>query len=542
MVKGKLSKILIALVGVLIAAVTAVIAAALSDNSFTVYAEAETDTGASSTTYRQLIRSTTRERLDGDPLTLTLPNDADHFELIFKLTGSNDYTEEYFLCSAMFTNKAYYPNDVNIQFGSYTQTVDGYTDLYKYITYGNYTDEEFLSEYGQKFNVGYKSDWVYLTLTDERAFMSYFCVETMSPSDKGEYADSLNNVLVSFDKGSDNYNYIFDALANGKTMYLSGNKLEQTINYYKDISAPVKEGYEFTGWYYDEACTQLYKGEAITDDVNLYAGFKPITYTVHYDCSEIDTESTLGLHDRTDKVNYGGVASYIPADDVEGKTFIGWYFENGAKYENAPIYADTTLIGRWGVKQYTLTLHLEGGEGETSVTVAHGSTAEIPTPTRENYRFTGWLIDNMLGFDETEPVTASMNLYAQWARGTFKVTFYVDGEIYNEITVKYGQSLAAVLSENDVAVANVVSYCNVNTYTPAVALAEVTVCDDMQVYLGEKAPQQEEKPKSVSPVKVFFNNVGNFFVINRVPLICIGAGVAVTVLAVIVVVLSKRKH
>lgn len=42
-----------------------------------------------------------------------------------------------------------------------------------------------------------------------------------------------------------------------------------------DIEEPTREGYTFTGWYYDPACTLLWENDTkVEKEVTLYAGWK----------------------------------------------------------------------------------------------------------------------------------------------------------------------------------------------------------------------------------------------------------------------------
>ena len=60
-------------------------------------------------------------------------------------------------------------------------------------------------------------------------------------------------------------------LADSDTVYFSKEKA--TCVYYP-TEAPIKEGYNFTGWYYDEECTQkAQEGNILKEDTTLYAGW-----------------------------------------------------------------------------------------------------------------------------------------------------------------------------------------------------------------------------------------------------------------------------
>ncbi|HEY8390529.1 MAG TPA: InlB B-repeat-containing protein [Clostridia bacterium] len=127
----------------------------------------------------------------------------------------------------------------------------------------------------------------------------------------------------------------------------------------------------------------------------------------------------------------------LPPDPVkEGYTFVGWYYDEEftQPYNGEPIYADTKLYAKFEINKYTVTFNLAGGEvieGEAIQIVEYGNSAVAPTVTREGYRFIGWdkSFDNIKG---------DLIVTAQWERITYTVTFYVDGEVYDVITVYHG--------------------------------------------------------------------------------------------------------
>ena len=146
---------------------------------------------------------------------------------------------------------------------------------------------------------------------------------------------------------------------------------------------PTKEGYRFTGWYLDEACTQLYTEDYITEDLVLYAGFEPIktfiTFNANGGQGSMDTLETIW-----------GQTTNLPGCRFsrEGYKFLGW-----ATSANGPVvYKDNTNI-----------------------------------ITAEN-------------------VGDSMTLYAVWEQISYKVTFVVDGQVYAVVTVAPGTSTEEVIA------------------------------------------------------------------------------------------------
>ena len=110
-------------------------------------------------------------------------------------------------------------------------------------------------------------------------------------------------------------------------------------------SEPTREGYWFTGWFVDAACTSLYSfGTPVTADITLYAGWSnsPV-YTVTF-------ESNGGTPVDSVRVVSGNTVPR-PADPVrEGYTFTGWFADPDCKdaYDFAtPVTGNVTLYAGW---------------------------------------------------------------------------------------------------------------------------------------------------------------------------------------------------
>lgn len=129
-----------------------------------------------------------------------------------------------------------------------------------------------------------------------------------------------------------------------------------TATVYKLPPAPTKEGYRFTGWYTDEACTVKYEGETFTDDITLYAGFEPSqTFTVTF----IDGDYT-----HTETVSYGESVT-TPTRTKNGYNFIGWLYSDNTKYSGQEIKSDVVLTAQWAVKMLKVRFIVDGEEYKT---------------------------------------------------------------------------------------------------------------------------------------------------------------------------------
>lgn len=185
-----------------------------------------------------------------------------------------------------------------------------------------------------------------------------------------------------------------------------------------------QEGYTFLGWYTDSSCTVPYNfAGTVKGNITLYAKQIINTYTVTFN----PTGGTVTSGNAVQTINYGGYAT-APTVTRTGYTFSGW----DKTFNN--ITGDLTVNALWTINTYTVTFNANGGTvtgGETIQTVEYGSSATAPTVTRTGYNFVGW--DK--AFDN---VTGDITITAQWEIIKFTVTFIVDGQVYDTITVDYG--------------------------------------------------------------------------------------------------------
>ena len=212
-----------------------------------------------------------------------------------------------------------------------------------------------------------------------------------------------------------------------------------------DPKQPTREGYRFTGWYTDTACTQKYDFNTIvTRNMSLFAGWEeikptPISYTVKFD-------SDGGTTYPDQKVESGDTATYPGTPVKEGYTFVQWFL-NGEPYDfDTPVTGDITLEAVWKANKVTHTVTFDTGTGTPStVTVEDGHTVDKPAdPEREGYTFNGWMLDGN-PYDFTQKVTGDLTLTASWTPLPVIHTVTVDpnnGQPASEYKVQDGSVFA----------------------------------------------------------------------------------------------------
>ena len=139
------------------------------------------------------------------------------------------------------------------------------------------------------------------------------------------YEGSLSHKLYSFESDSDTsdaFIVFMTCLLYGKyggRVALSGvTSANEIIDYKLRLPDPEKQGYKFTGWFLDEACTKAYQGEILVNgDINLYACWEKIYFTITFYVDnavwkqmEVEYASTLSFTFSSAGINQVNVIGY----------------------------------------------------------------------------------------------------------------------------------------------------------------------------------------------------------------------------------------
>lgn len=116
-------------------------------------------------------------------------------------------------------------------------------------------------------------------------------------------------------------------------------------------SSPTRNGYDFTGWYTNENCSEGSSFDfttPITGDITLYAGWFPDYHVVTFVTGETDSQEFQ-------IVAYGQKAMKPEENPTRsGYTFGGWYADaectTAFDFENTTITSDTSIYAKWDVK------------------------------------------------------------------------------------------------------------------------------------------------------------------------------------------------
>ena len=202
------------------------------------------------------------------------------------------------------------------------------------------------------------------------------------------------------------------------TLELNGGTGDSSIvaEYGTEITepTPTKEGYTFGGWYIDTDFTAGYVfGKMPSGNLTLYAKWLEETFTITLELNGGTGDSSI--------IEETGTEITEPIPTKEEYIFGGWYIDS--EYVTAYVFntmpsTDIILYAKWVVASntVTITLQLNGGTGDSSIVEEIEAEITEPIPTKEEYIFGGWYIDEEYTTEyifDTMPSEA-LTLYAKW--------------------------------------------------------------------------------------------------------------------------------
>lgn len=189
-----------------------------------------------------------------------------------------------------------------------------------------------------------------------------------------------------------NKKYVYSFESNGGSAREGGSLYANA--YVPAPADPVKEGYRFTGWYFDEACTKIcsFIGTRMpAHDVVYYAGWQELV--------RIRFESNGGSAVQPLEGMYGDAITVLQEEYVpvrEGFVFDGWYADEEftQKYYFTSIPAESrTVYAKWHEKNKSVTVTFVGAEFAEK-TGEETDLIELPVAQDTTYnRFIGWATD-----------------------------------------------------------------------------------------------------------------------------------------------------
>ena len=201
---------------------------------------------------------------------------------------------------------------------------------------------------------------------------------------------------------------------------------------------PLREGYEFKGWYKEAETTEPYDfTETVESNLDLYAKWEEVPvvsneYVVTFSAGyEGGSEYAVTVQ--------AGERVEMPLEpNREGYAFVGWY-KGEEKYDfSEAVEGDIVLTARWEVYTNVAVVRFEGeGVPYESENIVKNEKVHEPYVAKIGYRPVWYLGNEEYDFDL--PVTEDITLTLVWIAESHTVTVYnYDGSKLYEGEVEYG--------------------------------------------------------------------------------------------------------
>lgn len=188
-----------------------------------------------------------------------------------------------------------------------------------------------------------------------------------------------------------------------------------------DLPDRTRNYYNFKGWYTASTDGSIVSDpytQSNTTNRTFYAYWSPMQYTMKFDANGGTTPVSTKQYYVDTKV------SDLPTPTRNYYTFNGWYTEKtgGTKVDSNFAHPNTdtiTVYAQWSPKPFTLTLDPKNGSSTTARTCyVDTKIGDLPTPTRDYYKFLGWFTAES-GGNKVTPETKFSNdsnrtIYGQW--------------------------------------------------------------------------------------------------------------------------------
>ncbi|MDD4316137.1 MAG: leucine-rich repeat protein, partial [Clostridia bacterium] len=224
------------------------------------------------------------------------------------------------------------------------------------------------------------------------------------------------------------------------TFVIDGDLYTEHQMLYNDFITlrPERAGYSIAGYYTDEAKTVPYAlGRMPSNDLTLYVGWRPITYSIQYVLSGgINAESNPNSYDfellKTQNIVLG-------APERMGFSFLYWYhFVNNCETQLTGLTqgdsGNKTIYAKWQINSYTLSF-VTYSSPLSDITAAFEQPFDAEV-ARTGYNFAGWYFDEEYTqrLNTLKIPARSATLYAKWQLINYNITYvngYTHGNMLN---------------------------------------------------------------------------------------------------------------
>ena len=182
-------------------------------------------------------------------------------------------------------------------------------------------------------------------------------------------------------------------------------------------ATPEKEGYQFTGWFYQNGTKFTDFGTAISvtedsTDVNLYAKFVPVCYVYFMDGKDEGARiiATKEVTEERPLTDFSDVSFVVGTDEA----ITGWVDATDSPVTSVSFNNGTTYLYPVVEKGYWIEFNSNGGSYVAPLFVRSGESCAAPSaPTKPGYNFDGWY-NGETAFTFGSSLTEDLTLTAHW--------------------------------------------------------------------------------------------------------------------------------
>lgn len=210
------------------------------------------------------------------------------------------------------------------------------------------------------------------------------------------------------------------------------------------LSAPIKPGYNFTGWTDQDNNTSFIKFiSGQSKELTFTANYEPIEHEITYqnltdvEKSEINNPSSYTIED---EITLNNPENRNDNDGDLSLKFVGWKTDDNSisksitiKNQNEDLNFEATWV-HVNPEEYTITYNLNGGvlsDSNPNTYTKNTDTFKLNNPTKEGYDFIGWRADNTLEPIENyyieQGTKGNIELEAVFILNQFSITYNLDG-------------------------------------------------------------------------------------------------------------------
>jgi uncharacterized repeat protein (TIGR02543 family) len=206
---------------------------------------------------------------------------------------------------------------------------------------------------------------------------------------------------------------------------------------------PTRTGYQFVGWYSNQALTTEFTGTTIAEvNMTLYAKWLVLQF-------EITFNSNGGTSISNIRSDFNAIIVSPTAPIRVGHNFDGWYESinfTGTAFEFTTMPAQNiTLYAKWNANSYTISFDSNGGSQVAAITQSFGTNINAPvSPNRQGYELIGWFATSTseTPYEFTTMESENILLTARWRINQYTISFESRaGSSVESITLDYDSSI-----------------------------------------------------------------------------------------------------